>query len=251
MLSSYTIFKILVAMHIVSGSVGLVSFWVPVAARKGGGLHRRWGRVFVHSMLVTGCVAVGISATTLYAPVETHPHLADVPGLSDPAVIKGIFGWMMLYLAVLTVNLAWYGKLCIENKRNHSDNRVWHNVLLQFLLLVAALNCLVQGWLIGQFLMIGISMIGFATVATNVWFMMKRTPWQFDWQLEHIKGLVGAGISVYTAFFAFGAVRLMPELALTPALWAVPLVTGLSLIIYHQYQVRKRYLKPVSVKPGH
>ena len=49
--------------------------------------------------------------------------------------------------------------------------------------------------------------------------------------------MVGAGISVYTAFFAFGAVRLLPELALTPGLWAIPLVTGLALIIYHQRAV--------------
>ena len=50
---------------------------------------------------------------------------------------------------------------------------------------------------------------------------------------EHLKGLVGAGISVYTAFFAFGAVRIMPELALNPGLWAVPLVTGVGIILYH------------------
>jgi len=48
---------------------------------------------------------------------------------------------------------------------------------------------------------------------------------------------VGAGISVYTAFFAFGAVRFVPEIALTPGLWAIPLVTGLVLIVYHQRAV--------------
>ena len=58
---------------------------------------------------------------------------------------------------------------------------------------------------------------------------------------EHIKSLVGAGISVYTAFFAFGAVRLVPELALAPALWAVPLITGLTLIIYHRRAVTRRF----------
>ena len=64
-------------------------------------------------------------------------------------------------------------------------------------------------------------------------------PW--GWQLEHIKALVGAGISVYTAFLAFGAVRLMPELALSPVLWSFPLGTGLGLILYHQAQVRRRF----------
>ena len=56
---------------------------------------------------------------------------------------------------------------------------------------------------------------------------------------QHIKCLVGAGISVYTAFFAFGAVRFIPELALQPGLWAVPLIVGLALIIYHQRVVTR------------
>ncbi|WP_313588275.1 hypothetical protein, partial [Aquidulcibacter sp.] len=49
---------------------------------------------------------------------------------------------------------------------------------------------------------------------------------------------VGAGISVYTAFAAFGAVRVMPSIALHPGLWAIPLVTGLAIILYHHRQIR-------------
>jgi cadmium resistance protein CadD (predicted permease) len=45
---------------------------------------------------------------------------------------------------------------------------------------------------------------------------------------------VGTGISVYTAFLAFGAVRYVPELALSPVLWSIPLIIGVSLILYHQ-----------------
>ena len=56
-------------------------------------------------------------------------------------------------------------------------------------------------------MMMGISMVGFATVATNLWFIYKPSPLPTDRIKEHIKCLVGAGISVYTAFFAFGAVR--------------------------------------------
>ena len=35
----------------------------------------------------------------------------------------------------------------------------------------------------------------------------------------------------------FGTLYFDPEIALTPGLWAVPLVTGLALIIYHQRAV--------------
>jgi hypothetical protein len=71
-------------------------------------------------------------------------------------------------------------------------------------------------------------------------FIFARNPSPVKWLKEHVKALVGCGISVYTAFFAFGAVRLMPSLALHPALWAVPLVTGLTIMIYHNVRIDKK-----------
>lgn len=238
-MASLLLFKSLVAAHIVTGALGLVSFWVPIFARKGGQAHRKWGRTFAMLMMATGGIAVGMSSSTIAAPMETHPHLIGHPEFGDPAIVTAVFGWMMLYLAVLTVNLAWYGWQCMLNQHQHRANLRWPNVSLQALLTAASLQCAWQGWLNDLPMLLGISVIGFATVGTNLRFMLAREPGPRDWLLEHIKALVGAGISVYTAFFAFGAVRLMPELALTPALWSIPLLTGLILIVYHQRRVRR------------
>lgn len=240
-MSTHQIFEILIALHIAAGAPGLVIFWVAVLSRKGGGIHKYWGRIFAVSMLFAATMAVFMSSMTLVAPVETHPHLLHHPELHDPVLIRGIFGWMMLYLAILTINLAWYGWRAVSNRANHMANRAPLNMALQVILTIASANCAIQGILIGQPMMIGISIVGFATVGTNLWFIMRDRPGPMDWLLEHIKAIVGTGISVYTAFFAFGAVRLLPEAALSPALWAAPLVTGLGLIIYHQQQVRRRF----------
>ncbi|MEL6966659.1 MAG: hypothetical protein AAGM04_04685 [Pseudomonadota bacterium] len=231
------LFHVLVACHICTGAIGLVAFWVPVSSTKGGSRHVRYGRVFTNMMIFTGFFAVGIALTTLTWPLETHPKF------DDAALVRGIFGWMMLYLALLTINLGWYGWQVAMLKRAYAGNFEWRNILLQVLVAVSALNCLIQGLLIGQVLMIAISFVGFATVATNMWFLMKKAPGPFDWQLEHVKALVGAGISVYTAFLAFGAVRLMPQAALSPVLWSIPLATGIGLIIYHQRKIRMRYAR--------
>jgi len=229
-----SLFHFFIAIHIAAGSIGLLSFWVPVVARKGGRDHRRWGRVFTWTMLITGCAAIGISLCTILAPLETHPNLADADW------VRGVFGWMMLGLAILTINLAWYGWLCVLNRNDHARNLEWRNLLLQAALIVASANCAWQGWRIGQPLMYGMPMIGFATAFTNLYFLYKPRRGPNDWLLEHIKALVGAGISVYTAFFAFGAVRTFPALALHPVLWSIPLAVGLTLIIYHQRKVARR-----------
>ena len=221
------LFQVLVAAHIMSGSIGLAAFWVPIIGRKGGASHVYWGGVFIQCMLITGMLAIAISTVTLIAPLETHPHIPDA------VLVRGIFGWMMQYLGVLTINLAWYGQCCVRNARDHQGNLEWRNVGLQVLVLLEAAHVAWHGWEIGQPLMMGISTIGFATGATNLWFLYGPRKRRNAWLYEHLKGLVGAGISVYTAFFAFGAVRMLPELALNPGFWSIPLTIGLAIILYH------------------
>lgn len=234
------LFHLFVYGHIATGSIGLVAFWLPVLGKKGGTIHRRAGLVFVTSMLATGSIATLIALTTLIDPIGTHPHLAHHPDFGDAATIRGIFGWMMIFLAMLTVNLAWHGWLTIRHKRKREPCREWRNLSLQAIVFIAAANCLVHGLQLGQVLMIGISMVGFATVITNLWYLYRPTTRPLDWLIEHFKCLVGAGISVYTAFLAFGSVRLLPEAALTPALWAVPFTIGLAIILYHRRDTAKK-----------
>jgi hypothetical protein len=237
------VFEALVIAHMTSGSVGLVAVWLPIIGKKGGPLHKKAGKVFVIAMLFTGTFATGISLCTLTAPIDTHPHLMSHPDFGSAETIRGVFGWMMLYLAFLTINLAWYGWRCVVTKRDRASNRRWENLLSQSILLVLSVNCLWVGYELGHPLVAWMSFVGLATVATNMWFLFKPNPGRVDWLQEHIKGLVGAGISVYTAFFAFGAVRYLPEAALTPFLWSIPLVTGLTIIIFQQFKVRRQYAR--------
>ena len=235
------LFHFLVYLHIVSGSIGLVAMWVPVVGKKGSRTHKRWGKVFAVSMLVTGTIAVGISTCTLIAPLETHPFW------DDAAQIRGVFGWMMLYLAVMTIMLANYGLLCIQNKRRHAANRNPVNLALQFLTFVTAANCMIQGYVLGQPLMMGIAVVGLAAAVLNTRFIFQREPPVNEWLIQHTRGLVGAGISVYTAFLAFGAVNYLPEYALNPFVWAMPTVLGVSVLLYHQVRItraRERLRRP-------
>ena len=244
---TYMLFEALIVVHIIGGVIGAVTFWIPVIGRKGGETHRRAGRIFTKALLVTGSCAIMMSLLTLLAPLETHPHLV---GRFDAVFIRGIFGWMMLYLGVLTLNLVWYGWLCVLHPKDRHQLREWKNLALQPLLVITGLNCAIQGWLIDQELMIAISLIGFATVATNLWYMFKPRVSVVDWQKEHLKALVGAGISVYTAFMAFGSVRILPELALNPLMWAFPLTIGVSIILYHWVRLdgrMRRAQRPLPV----
>lgn len=241
------LFDQLVKAHIVSGTVGLICMWVPVVGRKGGPRHKRWGKVFAWSMLITASIAIGISTCTLLYPLETHPFW------DDAALVRGVFGWMMLYLATMTIMLAWYGLLCIRNKRRHLENRTPLNFSLQFLTFVTAANCAWHGFVLEQPLMIGISIVGLTAATLNTRFLLTDKPPHNEWLIQHTRGLVGAGISVYTAFLAFGAVNLLPDYAFSPIVWATPTVLGVSLLLYHQLRIekqRRRSLRLTTARPA-
>jgi hypothetical protein len=222
------LFQLFVIAHILGGATGLAIFWVPVLGRKGGVNHRKWGRYFAYCMIWTGTAAIGMGLCSLAWPLETHPKLTDV------ALIRGLFGWMMLYLAILTIGLAWHGLTTVRNKTNHVANRHWLNVGLQVVTILAALNCAFQGWLIGQTLMMGVALVGLASAAVYLHFIYSAQPPRSEYVMQHMQALLGAGISVYTAFLAFGAVRLMPSQAFNTTLWAIPTVVGVAIMIYYR-----------------
>lgn len=82
------------------------------------------------------------------------------------------------------------------------------------------------------------AIVGVASGLTNLRFIYTDQPGRLAYQLEHVKAIVGSGISVYTAFMAFGFVRFNPGQALNPRMWAIPLTVGLAMIIYHQTRIR-------------
>lgn len=230
------VFHLLVAAHILSGTTGAIAFWVPVIGRKGGTRHRRWGRVFSLALLATGGFALAMSLLSLADPMATHPHLE---GRFDAVFIRGFFGHLMLCAAILTINLAWYGWALVRNRSDQARNRTRFMYALQWLTIGSALNCAAQGWMMGEKLLLGLAVVGIATGWTNLHFLAKDRPRREDWLKEHVKALVGAGISVYTAFLAFGSVRILPELALHPLMWAVPLAVGLAIILWHRFAIER------------
>jgi hypothetical protein len=104
------LFHLLVAVHIIAGATGLVTVWLAIASRKGGRFHRTWGEVFCVAILTAGCCAIGLAGLSLIDPIGTHPHVKGM----DAAMIRDLFGWMMLYLGVLTVGLVVHGRACLR-----------------------------------------------------------------------------------------------------------------------------------------
>jgi hypothetical protein len=191
---------------------------------RGGDGEGRWGKVFAGAIYAAGVMALAMGSLSLVWPLAMHK------GLTDEALYRGLFGWMMLYLALLTMSMTRYGLKMVANKRDHAANRHWTMVALQLLVLAAAINCAWHGVVLRQPLMIGVSIIGFGTTLTYLWYMFRTAPGRSDYIPEHLKAMVATGIAAYTAFLSVGLVEMFPEHAFNPLIWAVPTVIGVGII---------------------
>jgi hypothetical protein len=226
------LFTLVLAVHVGAGVVALTSFWGAVATLKGGPSHRRWGKAFTAAIYTASVMALAMGTLSLRWPLAMHP------GLTDETLYRGLFGWMMVYLGLLTISMTRYGLAVIANKRRHEANRHWSMVALQVIVLVAALNCAIHGVLLSQPLMILVALIGFGTTLTYLWYMFRKAPGRTDYIPEHLKAMVATGIAAYTAFLSVGLIEMFPQQAFNPVIWAVPTVIGMGLIIHFLRQQR-------------
>lgn len=217
----------LLFVHVTTGSVALISFWIPLMVAKGKRAHRVTGRVFAISMIISGLLAMVLASFHLTSP-------AWVNGSADTRLQ---LGWMMLYLGLLSVVLVLFGLKTVRNKgRHHLYRTTW------ILLLHAALACLALwvfwlGWVHRELLLIGVSFIAFLMVPGNFRFILREpvaAPGKLrrEWLYQHFSSMIGAGIAGYSAFLSFGAAMYMPTQAFNPYLWTIPTILGVSFMLW-------------------
>ncbi|MDX2194550.1 MAG: hypothetical protein NW201_14495 [Gemmatimonadales bacterium] len=226
------LFRAFVALHVLGGATALLTLWAPLLARKGGSAHRRWGGIAARAMMLTGVAGFGVGAVTMVRPLETHLTL------HDPVWIRGVFGWMMMFLAVLTFSLAWHGRELLRQGDAWPGPHRGRETALQLVVLLFAIACCWQGWVIRQPLLPAMALLGFATANNNLTLLRRAPLSRVDRTVEHVKACVGASAAVCTAFLAVGLVRLLPKESLHPGWWSLPIVAGLSLSVYYERRLR-------------
>lgn len=226
MLICMALFEALVVAHVAAGVVGLTAFWGPIVTKKGAAKHRKWGRFASYGFVGAGSLAIGMALLSLYGPEQRHPEI------TDRALFDGLFGWMMLYLGVLTIGFVDYGLAVVRHSRDRRALRGFRYQGVIAAVVISGAWCGIYGYKVGHPLMMLVAFIGIVAMT-----IQQRYIWRADdpangtYVGEHFRALIGMGISAYTAFLSVGLIRLVPEHVFNPAIWAGPSVIGVSLII--------------------
>lgn len=227
-------FEALVVLHVVTGAIGLTAFWGPIVTRKGAANHRKWGRAACYGFLGAGALAIAMALLSLYGPEARHPEI------TDRALFDGLFGWMMLYLGILTIGFVDYGLAVVKHNRTRRALRGPRYQAVIAAVIVSGAYCGFYGFAVGHPLMMLVAFIGIVAMLIQQRYIWRRNdPPRGTHVGEHFRALIGMGISAYTAFLSVGLIRMIPEHVFNPAIWAGPSVIGVSLILYFTVKIKR------------
>lgn len=248
-----TLHGFIVALHIITGALSLLLFWVPSLTKKGGKAHKQFGNYYVKAMLFTSISGVVSATMVLFIPLVIYPtmpeHFESVAYFT--AYLRGQYVFLLM-LSLLVWNNVRHSVAVLKVKRNLNQLRTIEYLWLPVLLFAVASIALYQGITYGITLTCIFAPIALLNAIGIVRYVFQTDIVAGSWVTEHIGHIIGSGIGAYTAFFAFGGRSLFegsPSLQIIS--WVLPALIGVPFSIWLscKYKPKSSERKMPSFKP--
>lgn len=236
----------LLYLHIALGAIALLLFWLPIVARKGGKLHIAAGKAFYSIMLFVAGSGIIMTLIGLADPVGIYVNSRQLtPEQIESMMLWRIpFTYFLLLLSLLTWVTGRHAIGVLRAKTNRTVLRNWRYQGPVVLMFPVALFVGWQGITIGMPLLIIFAVVSLITAATISSYVYRAEITPRAWIIEHFSAMVGAGIAVYTAFFAAGGRRVLSQWL--PGDWqlvswlAAPVI-GLTILVSLTGYYKRKY----------
>lgn len=208
--------KILIYIHAFFGGLGLLTGMISIFAKKGGIRHKRAGKVFSYSMLVSSVISLFI------ARMPNHENL------------------FLFLIGLFTIYMTLAGNRALTLQSKMKDKADWIDKLISGTMLLISVGMLGIGAL-GMAQQVGNSVLylffgGFGVLLTVRDFQTFKVfkEKKNAWLISHLGRMIGALIASVTAFLVAG-------LAVgTLLVWMLPTIFGTAYIIYWSRQIRSK-----------
>ncbi|MEO0698737.1 MAG: hypothetical protein AAFY81_03355, partial [Pseudomonadota bacterium] len=161
------LFLAFVVLHVIAGSIGLIAFWIPIATKKGAKTHRSAGKWALFGFIGAGALAI---AMAIYSLIDTSRH----PEIEDRLLYEGLFGWMMLYLGILTIGFADYGIAVIRHRTQRPALRRLRYQLVMLAVVASGVWCGLFGARVGDPLMVLVAVVGIVSMLMQEVFVWRE-----------------------------------------------------------------------------
>ncbi len=229
-------------VHIAIGASGLLAFWIPLLATKGGRAHVRSGRVFTwicYAVLASAAVAVTLQMIQFW--------LRGIGPRQAPAIFSLYV--FLGYLTVTTFAIVAHGRGAVIAKENTHALRTPWRIAITALAVSGSIGLIAYAIYFKPptfWVLLAISSFGFFAGYDAFSHMLKSRATTREWIYEHLNGMIGAGIAFYTAFAVFGSRALLDLNALEASWvnvlpWLLPAAIGVPATLYWKRLVMKRF----------
>ena len=213
-------------VHIGFGFAVLTLFWVQIFSKKGSAWHRRAGLAFYWAgMVIVATALYGVSAVLIEAFSGDHDVAPNDARLS--AVL------FLGYLGLITFAILEKGRSAIRFRGPSPGSRAVFAYVRAAIALAASLALIAYALAFrpsNAILLFALSPLGILIFLETLNFQRAGNSYPQRWVIEHMDGMLGAGIAFHTAFFVFGASSFFnPLLGGTPLQllpWILPTVIG-------------------------
>lgn len=213
--------KVLLSIHVIAGFCSLITFMIPVIVKKGSKVHRKVGWIYVYNMWI-----VIISAMLL-----------SVNNFLVGNIVRAVF---LGYLAVITAGPLWYGITILKFKKDIPLSYLKKRRVVDIVIVLLAIVNLVYFYYLGgkgqAILLLIFGLLGLTNMPKAIASYSKIRE-KANWYMDHLEGMITAGIAAYTAFFAFGGYTFFGNLFNGPWVaipWILPSIFGAFAIGYYK-----------------
>ena len=247
-------------IHIAFGSIGLVVFWIPVFAKKGARLHIITGRMFEWcGYAVATSATIGV-VWALSAPIQRYGITLEGKELEKLLSDIQFFFVLLGMLTVTFISSLRLGLLTVRTRKSTNpmggfEPRFW--VYLSFIVyaLGAAYGAfaLIAGSHERNIVICLLGIILFSDTRKNLAFVREPTQEKMGWWYRHMDFMLGCGIAFHTAFFVFGARRLInlnPTGVWTLIPWILPTAIGAPVAAMWVRHYKRKFGDLPSSKPN-
>lgn len=221
-------------LHILAGSMALLSVWIPMTVKKGSLDHKKFGRYYHNTMMTVAASGALIATIVIIDPMQIHGFRLDDPSQADTFISRmRVFYSLLLFLSLVIYVGLTHGKQTLKSKMSNQHLKKWSYLLPNILLLIASVPLFIAGYLHNITLAMIFPFLGLALAIGHINFIMRKHLTSNAWLEQHISAYIGTAIGAYTAFIAFGGRTLFSDIGQWQLLfWVLPGVLG-SFIIRH------------------
>ena len=210
--------KTLIYVHAFFGGIGLITGIIAISLRKGGINHRKSGKIFSYSMIISSLISL------LVARMPGHENL------------------FLFLIGIFTIYLVLAGNRALTFKGKHKLKADWLDKLISGTMLLASIGMLIIG-IVGMIQGISNSILYVFFGSFGALFSLRDfktfkifTIRKNAWLISHLGKMVGALIASVTAFLVAGLHFN------TVIVWMLPTIVGTVYIIYWNKKVTPKKL---------